>query len=401
MIWSVRNKGGGRVIPDAKYTLLICSGMLEQSISTPAALVDLERVEANTSGMSDKMSRLGAKLRPHVKTHKTVEGARLQVRGHFGGITVSTLAEARHYAKAGFRDIAYAVPIAIQRLEEAAELSRSLAALHLLVDQEATFREMEACARAKRLELSAYLKVDCGYHRAGVDPESDRSIGLAVRMRDSSHVSFRGILTHAGHSYDGKNQGEIRAVAEQERSVMVKFAERLRSAGAPPPEVSVGSTPTMAVAESLEGVTEARPGNYVFFDRFQSTVGSCSTENVAFSVLTTILGHYPARGELLVDAGALALSKDQGPTHMEPRCGYGAVTDVAGRGVLRHLRVHSLSQEHGKIAGAVASDFEALPVGARLRILPNHSCLTAALFERYYVVRNEQLVDEWKPVRGW
>ena len=380
---------------------MICSGMLERSIATPAAIVDLERIEANTSRMSDKMIRLGVKLRPHVKTHKTVEGARLQVRGHFGGITVSTLAEARHYAKAGFRDIAYAVPVPIPRLEEMAELSRSLVALHLLIDQETTFREMEACARAKQLEFSAYLKVDCGYHRAGVDPERDESIDLARRIRDSSHVSFQGILTHAGHSYYGKNQGEIRSVADQERSVMVKFAERLRSVGVSPPEVSIGSTPTMAVTESLEGVTEARPGNYIFFDRFQSTVGSCSTENVAFSVLTTILGHYRSRGELLIDAGALALSKDEGPTHVEPRCGYGVVTDVAGREVFRHLRVYSLSQEHGKIAGAGAADFEALPVGARLRILPNHSCLAAALFDRYYVLRNEQLVDEWIPVRGW
>jgi D-serine deaminase-like pyridoxal phosphate-dependent protein len=375
--------------------------MLESTVATPAALVDLDRIEANATRMSERVARLGAKLRPHVKTHKTVEGARLQVRGHFGGITVSTLAEAHRYAEAGFRDITYAVPIAIPRLPEVAELSRSVEALHLLVDHEATLGEVESCAKAKEVVLSAYLKVDCGYHRAGVDPEKEESLRIARRMNDSPHVSFRGILTHAGHAYACKGREEIRRVAEQERSVMEKFANKLARAGAAPPEVSVGSTPTMALAESLEGVTEVRPGNYVFFDRFQSTVGSCTVDDVAFSVLATVLSHYPERGEILVDAGALALSKDEGPTHMEPECGYGAVTDISGQRALEHLRVFSLSQEHGKIAGARAADFAALPVGARLRIVPNHSCLSAALFDRYHVHRDGKLVDEWRPVRGW
>lgn len=381
--------------------VLVSSSMLASSISTPAALIDLDRVESNAARMSERVSRLGARLRPHVKTHKTIEGARLQVRGHFGGITVSTLAEAHHYAKAGFRDICYAVPIGIPRLEEAAELSRNVEALHLLVDHGTALRELETCARAQGIELSAYLKVDCGYHRAGVDPDSDESVDLAKRMSDSPHVSFRGILTHAGHSYGCSSPDEIRVVAEQERTVMTRFAEKLRRAGAEPPEVSVGSTPTMSVAETLEGVTEARPGNYVFFDRFQSTVGSCTTDDVAFSILATVLGHYPERRELLVDAGALALSKDEGPAHVDSACGYGAITDLTGRRALEHLRVHSLSQEHGKIAGATAADFEALPLGARLRIVPNHSCLSAALFERYHVIRNDEIVDEWRPVRGW
>jgi D-serine deaminase-like pyridoxal phosphate-dependent protein len=375
--------------------------MFWNQIATPAAVVDLDRLEANTSRISERVSRMGASLRPHVKTHKCVEAARFQVRGHFGGITVSTLAEARFFAQAGFRDITYAVPVAPARLDDAASIARGIDALHLLLDHEATFEAMEHFGRARGVRFSAFLKVDCGYHRAGVDPERDESVALALRMARSEHVDFQGILTHAGHSYHATDAAGIRSVAEEERSAMVRFKKRLEEAGAPPATVSIGSTPTISLGESLEGVTEARPGNYVFYDRFQSTVGSCSKGDAAFSVLATILGQYPDRNELLIDAGALALSRDEGPTHVEPRCGYGALFTADGGTELPHLRLGSLSQEHGKIKGESPIDFDALSVGSRLRIIPNHSCLAAALFDRYHVVRGGEVADEWRPVRGW
>jgi D-serine deaminase-like pyridoxal phosphate-dependent protein len=372
-----------------------------EEIPTPAALVELARLEANTASIAERVERLGARLRPHVKTHKCVEAARFQVRGHFGGITVSTLAEAKFFGSAGFRDVTYAVPISVSRLEEAVEIGRSLDSLNLLVDHEKTVEALEACARAKGTVLKAFLKVDCGYHRAGVDPERDSSIALALRMARSPHVDFRGILTHAGHSYGATSPDGIRAIAEIERSVMVRFAKKLGAAGAPPPEVSVGSTPTISLGESLEGITEARPGNYVFYDRFQSTVGSCNLSSTAFSVLTTILSHYPERNEILIDAGALALSRDEGPTHVDADCGYGSVLSADGATVYESLRVYSLSQEHGKIRGLTPIVYDELPLGTKLRIVPNHSCLSAALFERYHVLRSLEVVDEWRPVRGW
>jgi D-serine deaminase-like pyridoxal phosphate-dependent protein len=182
---------------------------------------------------------------------------------------------------------------------------------------------------------------------------------------------------------------------------MVKFAERLTRAGAAPPEVSVGSTPTLSVGESLEGVTEARPGNYVFYDRFQAAIGSCEPGNAAFSVLASVLSHYPDRNELLIDAGGLALSRDEGPTHLDPDCGFGEVFSADGTDRLGNLRIYSLSQEHGKVRGLDPIDYGTLPIGAKLRIVPNHSCLSAALFERYQVFRGAEPVAEWRPVRGW
>jgi len=371
-----------------------------EDLRTPAALVDSGVLERNASRMSDRVKRLGVRLRPHVKSHKTLEAARLQVRGHFGGITVSTLAEAAFFAAGGFRDITYAVPIAAAKLAAAVELALRLDRLNLLVDHPDAAAAVEACARERGVRFPVFLKVDCGYHRAGVDPANEESVAFAARLAASGQLNFCGILTHAGHAYQCRTAEEIRAVAAHERDVMVAFAGRLRAAGVPVEEVSLGSTPTLAVADNLAGVTEARPGNYAFFDAFQAAIGSCTLDEVAFSVLVRVIGRYPERRELLVDGGALALSKDPGPVHVDPTCGFGVVLTPSGTR-LPGVRMVSLSQEHGVLRSATALGPDALPIGALLRIVPNHACLAAALFERYAVLRDGVVVDEWRPARGW
>ena len=372
-----------------------------QELKTPAALLEREIVERNTARMAERVRRLGGRLRPHVKTHKCVEVARLQVRGHFGGITVSTLAEARFFAAAGFRDLTYAFPVPLSRIEEAAELGQSVDSLNLLVDHEATFRELEVCAAAKRIRFPVFLKVDCGYHRAGVDPAREESIALASKLASSPHIDFRGVLTHAGQSYDCRNRDGILSVARQEREVTTHFAEKLRGAGLEVAEVSIGSTPTMSVTDNLEGVTEARPGNYALYDGFQAAIGSCSPEDLAFSILATVVGQYPEQNKVVINAGGLAFSMDPGPRHIDPDCGYGRFFKSDGRRALPDLRLTSISQEHGQVRGLTAIDFDELSIGTQLRVVPNHSCLASALYDRYHVVRDSEVVDEWKPVRGW
>lgn len=371
------------------------------SLPTPCALVDLDRLERNAAEMAARCARLGVRLRPHVKTHKCVEAARVQLQGGPGGLTVSTLAEARALAAAGFDDLTWAVPVAPARLPEVLDLVSRGVRLGVLVDHPAAAAAVDAAAAAAGVRLRVWLKVDCGGGRAGVDPDREDALNLARTLAGSRHLELAGILTHAGHAYRCRDRAGAAAVAVEERDVMAAFADRLRAAGVPVAEVSVGSTPTVTAAGDLAGVTEVRPGNYAFFDAFQVAVGSCRLDDVAFSVLVTVIGHYPGRGEMVVDGGALALSRDPGPVHVDPACGFGMVTTADGRRPLPGLKLVSLSQEHGLVRAEAPADLEGCPFGTTLRVVPNHSCLSAALFDRYHVLRGTEVVDEWRPARGW
>jgi len=373
-------------------------------LPTPAVLIDRDVLDRNCRTMAERMAALGVRLRPHVKSHKCVEIARMQVQGHDAGITVSTLPEARAVAAGGLVDITWAVPIPHPRIPEAVALHRELSGrggrLQVLVDHQLSVDALQAEARRQDTTVPVLLKVDCGYGRAGVDPTGDEGPALARRIHRAPPLSFRGVLTHGGHSYDARNRAEIAAVAAQERDAVVGFAERLRGAGLPVEEVSLGSTPTMAVATDLAGVTEARPGNYALFDVFQARIGSCELADVALSVLVSVIGVYPSRGQLLVDGGALAFSKDGGAVHVDPSGGFGVVMELGGR--VLPLRLVSLSQEHGKMQAVGDPGWLArVKPGDRLRVLPNHCCLVTALHPTLAVVQENEMVETWEPVRGW
>jgi len=372
--------------------------MYLDDLSTPCALVDLDRLEVNARRMAEKARRLGVRLRPHVKTHKCVEAARIQTADAFAGVTVSTLAEARAFAAGGFTDITYAVPIAPRRIVDAADLNDEIDALNILVDHLDTVRAVEETAASRSTVLPVFLEVDCGGGRTGVDPESEATRALARRLAESEVIDFRGLLTHAGHSYLARNRSESFETACEERNVMASLAAELRDLGLEFREVSVGATPTMRAIDDLTGVTEVRPGNYIFFDAFQSAIGSCETDEIAFSVLATVLSVHPEHDRAVIDAGAVALSKDPGPTHVDPDCGFGVPVALEDQHPLPGLRLNTLTQEHGALSGP---GVEALRPGARIRIVPNHSCLAAACFESYYVLRSTEVVDEWRPVKGW
>lgn len=367
-------------------------------LPTPSALVDLDQLERNAARMADKARRLGVRLRPHVKTHKCVEIARIQTDLHFGGVTVSTLAEAEAFADGGFTNITYAVPIVPQKLEEAARLNGGIDTVHLLVDSLEAVSSIESFAASNRIVFPVFLEIDCGHGRSGVDPEDEQAEILARRMAVSDLIDFRGLLTHAGHAYRSRNRSEAYEVACEERNITTAFATQLRDLGIEVPEVSVGSTPTARAIDDLTGVTEIRPGNYAFYDAIQAAIGSCELDEVAFSVLATVISTHPEQGRAAVDAGSLALSMDPGAIHANPDCGFGVVVAENDRHPLPGLRITALNQEHACLAGPGA---EALQPGTRLRILPNHSCLAAACFDRYFVLRGTEVVDEWHPVRGW
>ena len=370
-----------------------------QTIKTPSLLLDVERVRRNAGRMSARMKSFGASLRPHVKTHKCVEVARIQTEGQAGGITVSTLAEARAFAARGFRDITYAVPVEPGKFDEAFELAKSCERFSLITDDCEIPRQLDESARRAGLTLDLFLKVDCGYHRCGVEPDRPEALEIPRAIGDAPNLRFAGILTHAGHSYHAHSHEELQAVASHERDLMTEFAARLRADGVEVPCVSVGSTPTMMHVEHLAGVDEARPGNYIFFDAFQATLGSCGFGDCALTVLASVVHRDRARRKVVLDAGAIALSKDRGPVEFDEGCGYGRVLDLEGSDV--GLRVGSLSQEHGEVFVEDEAMLERLRVGARVRVLANHSCLTAAQHSHYNVVEGGSVVDRWEIQRGW
>src|SRR5215211_7962390 len=368
-------------------------------IRTPSLVLDAGRVRRNAERMSARVRELGASLRPHVKTHKCVEVARIQTGGGAGGITVSTLAEARAFAAHGFKDITYAVPIEPGKFAEALELSKLCERFALITDDAGIPPLLDEAARRAGVTLDLFLKVDCGYHRCGVEPERPEALEICRRIDDAAGLRFAGILTHAGHSYHARSPEELLSIARRERDVMTEFAARLRSDGIEVPVVSVGSTPTATHYDHLEGVDEARPGNYIFFDAFQATLGSCSFADCALTVLAAVVHRDPARRRVVLDAGAIALSKDRGPAEFDPACGFGRVLDLEGKDL--GLRVESVSQEHGAVAVADERLFDALRVGTRVRVLANHSCLTAAQHTHYHVLEAGRVVDRWEIHQGW
>ena len=365
-------------------------------LPTPAFLVDRRVVARNCDRMREKATTSSVIFRPHVKTHKTVEIARMQHGGERGPITVSTMAEAEFFAGAGFVDITYAVPMAPEKLARAVALASRIERLNVLIDHERALAALEEFHRAESATFDVFLKVDCGYHRAGVDPDDPESVRLALAIARSPAVRFHGLLTHAGHSYHARNISDILRVAAQETAAVTRFRSKLD--GFTNVIRSIGSTPTASVVDRFTDCDEVRPGNYVFYDAFQASIGACFPADCAVSVLATVIGCYPERGALLIDAGALALSKDLGPDHIDPSFGFGRVCDEALHPVALELR--SLSQEHGKIEGDRA-EIARHPIGSRLRVIPNHSCLTSAMYDVYHVVEEGRIVDEWKPVGGW
>lgn len=378
-------------------------GTLDE-LPTPCLVLDRERLMANLDRVRERARALDVDLRPHVKTAKTVPVAQQATRGASGAITVSTLAEAEHFLEAGFEDMVYAVGIAPGKLDRVAALREGGAALKLLLDTPAQARAVAAAGQRHGDTLPALVEVDCDGTRGGVDPEGERLLEIAHALGTGDGAELAGVLTHAGSAYSADGEDELLAAAQRERDAVVTAATRLREAGHAVPIVSVGSTPTALAAEDLTGVTEMRPGNYVFFDLYQAGLGVCEISDIAVSVLATVIGHRDTDGAPIVDAGALAVSKDRSTARFDDQrdVAYGLVCDPATCEPLAdgHILLTEPSQEHGVIVRRDGTAPE-LEIGDTVRVLPNHSCITAAGHERYHVVDDGQIVDVWARVNGW
>lgn len=373
-------------------------------LKTPALVLDRATLVRNCERMAERMQAHRVKLRPHLKTAKSARIASIATHGQFGGITVSTLAEARYFAERGYRDQLYAVGVAPNKLDEVAALQREGVQMTLLTDNREA--ALAAADRAASLDCDFrfLIEVDTGGMRGGVGPESEDLITLGQFINAAPRLHMEGVMTHAGQSYHCQGALEVAQVAEAERAGVTLAASRLRWAGLRCPVVSAGSTPTAVHATSLLGITEMRPGVYMFFDLDQLGIGTCDMEDIAVSVLSTVIGHNPRAGRIVVDAGSIALSQDLSASEHLEDIGYGMVCPGESRRPLSGLCVQDVYQEHGMIGttNGAPPPYERFPVGSRVRILPNHACMTAAAYSSYQVVDGDNVVvDVWDRVSGW
>jgi len=344
-------------------------------LETPVVIVDVDRVERNIAAMADRARAAGVKLRPHAKTHKSPDIARRQRDAGAAGLSVAKTSEAEIFVNAGFDDLFIAFPVVgadkARRLLALADRVR----LAVGVDSVEGARTLAGPFHAAGRTLEVMLKVDVGLHRVGVAPES--AAGFARRIADLPGLRLRGVFTHAGHSYSGETPAAVAEVARAEGEILAGAAAEIMALGLGPMEVSVGSTPTARRAMKVSGVTECRPGNYVYHDASQVALGTCGLEDCALTVLATVVS-VPAPGRAVLDAGSKTLSTDPLRPHVG---GHGWVLGTKSR-------LARLSEEHGVIDVAPGDAFH---VGQRVRVLPNHACVVSNLHDFVTAVRGERV----------
>ena len=375
------------------------------SLETPALILNRDVLEANAARMTARFQAKGVKLRPHMKTAKSAEVARIATKGNFGGIIVSTLREAEYFAEHGITDITYGVSVMPEKMGRVVGLLKKGVRLSVILDQVAVAEAVSARAMEAGVTVPTYIELDSGEKRAGVLPHSDALLELGAAIDRLRGLVLEGVLTHAGQSYSGRSIEAIEAFAETERLAAVTAAERLRAAGHVVPEVSIGSTPTATHGRNFDGITEVRCGVYMFGDVFQSEIGSMGLFECAVSVLATVIGHRPELNTALIDAGALALSKDRstGAPGLAEDIGFGLVLDETGTHRIGKVIVGHVYQEHGLLTSDGPFPYDALPVGSRVRVLPNHVCMTAAMHTGYHVVESgdDTNMAFWPRANGW
>lgn len=369
----VSRSGWPRVLPD--------------TIETPSVIVDEATLRDNIARGRDIAARHQCAMRPHVKTHKSISIARLQLLEGAIGVTTSKADETVVFIRAGISSVTCAYPVV-----DAAKIERVLTAardcetdIRFIADSEETIDALEAVALRLGVRPGLFLKVDVGLGRVGVEPDSPRSALLAERIARSKGVWFQGLLSHAGHAYGASSRNAIVDIAKRERADLTATEVRLRRVGIEVPELSVGSTPTVMADPCMAELTEIRPGNYVFFDLTAVRLGICTIPDVALGVLSTVVS--VGKRHAIIDAGSKVLSSDLGAHGLAQSRGYGRAFPFdreSGEGYV----IERLSEEHGFVA------VDGLKPGDRMLVLPNHSCAVSNLVGRYIRCDAEGLVWE-------
>ncbi len=375
--------------------------------TTPALLLDAARMEANIAKAHARADTLGVALRPHLKTCKSVPVARklLGVRGT--AAAVSTLAEAKAFFDAGtVSNLRYAGPFASDKVATVAPWLQAGKTLEILIDDPVNAAAVGDEAGRAGVAIDLVVELDIDGYRAGVAPQSPRFAALISAIRSHPHLRLAGLYSYAGATYDLFTHDERANHVERHRTTLTATADTLRTEGIAVDTIGIGSSPALASAQTLEGLTEICAGVFVFQDLAQIGIGVASLDDIAVTVLATITQHKPDTGRVFIDAGGLALSHDRSTAKQAVDQGYGLVCDAVTGAPLAEgdVIVRAVSQEHGTITrrDGAPPPFELLPIGAKVRIAPNHICMTAAAYEAYAVTdANGAPIAHWPRANGW
>lgn len=357
-------------------------------LRTPCVLVDSNRVERNLDRLQSAAAQRGLRLRPHAKTHKSIELAKRQVAGGAVGICCAKLGEAEIFAAAGIEDIRLPYPLHPVNAERVVELLDRTRVSFIVDHADVARGWSEAMQRAGR-EVDVLVKVDVGFHRCGIDPAEPSAADFIVRIAALPGLRLRGLLSHAGHGYVAASEEEMRAIAAAEAQTLIRLAEAVRAKGIEVAEISVGATPTLRYSIEQDGLTEVRPGNYIYFDRTQVGLGAANWDDCALTVLARVVTK-PAPDRLILDSGSKTLTNDVA-RGFAPAAGYGAVLhSIHGVQVPDEaLLVERLSEEHANVR--VTTGTHALEPGDLVRIVPNHSCVVSNLVDAAWLVEGDRV----------
>ena len=350
---------------------------------TPYLLIDSAKMEHNILKMAEIARTNGVALRPHVKTHKIPRIARQQLEAGAKGITVAKLSEAEVMADAGIEDIFIAYPLVTDaKIRRAIRLGKRIR-LAIGVDSFEGARRLSAVAKAEGHVLGIRLEVDTGLRRTGV--AYDEGVELACVIASLENLNLGGIYTYRGAVLGGSRTLELEKAGLEEGRLMVSLAHRMRERGFRVDDVSLGSTPTVKYVAQVEGVTEIRPGTYVYYDRMQAHLGACSLDECAATVVCTVVSR-PSENLAVIDGGSKTFATDV-PPGAEPLYleGFGHVVGYPGAVLER------LTEEHGMLALGCDCD---LGVGDTIEIIPNHICSTVNLHDEVYLVDEGGTLEE-------
>ena len=373
-----------------------------EELDTPCLILDKSLVEKNCQKARKKCRELNTILRPHVKTPKSIEVAKIALDNQEGPITVSTLNEAEYFANAGFKDILYAVCVIPKKLNRLNFIQQKYSCMiRMVIDSVFVAQEILNYSKLHNANFEILIEIDCGEGRSGLFHQDQKIRDISRVFAENDQTNLIGVLTHAGHSYSTKDKNEILSISNIERAEALASIKNFSNFNKMSPVISVGSTPTMFLASNLDGISEIRAGIYMFWDLAQASRGICKIEEIAISVLASVIGHNHQRKRIIIDAGSLALSKDVSANNFMKEAGYGLVCNPDTGIPFDGLNVSEVHQEHGSIDLETIDWFDNFPIGSLVRILPNHACLTCAAHEKYNVLENEQITESWSRTNGW